>query len=189
MLSPTYFGIKLPFSGSVHSAFWETLNWGAVDRILWMGVLCLVMWCACAPHHETRDRRSLDWDCETWGRYSYMWRKISEWTEFGYYLYYYSYFISCICISHNCCTKSTHSSNITKDLFLLRDRLAMLCSIPLLRTGPQNITKCTTFWVFKNLFPADNSLNSCSANVTESVLFTKCNYKGVKLATVVSTDR
>src|SRR5215510_10575258 len=22
------------------------LNWGAVDRILWMGVLCLVTWCA-----------------------------------------------------------------------------------------------------------------------------------------------
>jgi hypothetical protein len=24
------------------SAFWEMLNWGAFDRILWMGVLCLV---------------------------------------------------------------------------------------------------------------------------------------------------
>jgi hypothetical protein len=32
------FGIKLPSSGSVPSAFWEMLNWGAVDRILWMGV-------------------------------------------------------------------------------------------------------------------------------------------------------
>jgi hypothetical protein len=29
----------------VPSAFWEMLNWGAVDRILWMGVLCLVTWC------------------------------------------------------------------------------------------------------------------------------------------------
>jgi hypothetical protein len=26
-------------SGRVPSAFWEMLNWGAVDRILWMGVL------------------------------------------------------------------------------------------------------------------------------------------------------
>jgi hypothetical protein len=32
------------------SAFWEMLNWGAVDRILWMGVLCLVT-CAHAPRH------------------------------------------------------------------------------------------------------------------------------------------
>jgi hypothetical protein len=34
--------ITLPSSGSVPSAFWERLNWGTVDRILWMGVLCLV---------------------------------------------------------------------------------------------------------------------------------------------------
>jgi hypothetical protein len=27
---------------SVPRAFWEMLNWGAVDRMLWMGVLCLV---------------------------------------------------------------------------------------------------------------------------------------------------
>jgi hypothetical protein len=45
MVAPTCFGIKLPSSGSVPSAFWEILNWGAVDRILWMGVLCLVAWC------------------------------------------------------------------------------------------------------------------------------------------------
>jgi hypothetical protein len=45
------FGITLPSSGSVSSGFWEMLSWGAVDRILWMGVLCLVTWCACAPHH------------------------------------------------------------------------------------------------------------------------------------------
>jgi hypothetical protein len=32
------FGITLPSSGSVPSAFWKMLNWGAVDRILWMGV-------------------------------------------------------------------------------------------------------------------------------------------------------
>jgi hypothetical protein len=44
MVAPTCFGITLPSSGSVPSAFWEMLNWGAVDRILWMGVLCLVMW-------------------------------------------------------------------------------------------------------------------------------------------------
>jgi hypothetical protein len=44
MVAPTCFGITLPSSGSVPSAFWEMLNWGAVDRILWMGVLCLVTW-------------------------------------------------------------------------------------------------------------------------------------------------
>jgi hypothetical protein len=47
MVAPTCFGITLPSSGSVPSAFWEILNRGAVDRILWMGVLCLVTWCAC----------------------------------------------------------------------------------------------------------------------------------------------
>jgi hypothetical protein len=46
MVAPTCFGITLPSSGSVPSAFWEMLNWGAVERILWMGVLCLVVWCA-----------------------------------------------------------------------------------------------------------------------------------------------
>jgi hypothetical protein len=39
-VAPTCFGI----TGSVRSAFWETLSWGAVDRILRMGVLCLVTW-------------------------------------------------------------------------------------------------------------------------------------------------
>jgi hypothetical protein len=39
MVVPTRFDITLPSSGSVPSAFWEVLNWGAVDRILWMGVL------------------------------------------------------------------------------------------------------------------------------------------------------
>jgi hypothetical protein len=47
MVAPTCFSITLPSSGSIPSAFWEMLNWGAVDRILWMGVLYLVMWCAC----------------------------------------------------------------------------------------------------------------------------------------------
>jgi hypothetical protein len=42
MVTPTCFGITLPSSGRVPSAFWEMLNWGAVDRILWMRVLCLV---------------------------------------------------------------------------------------------------------------------------------------------------
>jgi hypothetical protein len=41
MVAPTCFGITLPSSGSVPSAFWEMLNWGVVDRILWMGVLCV----------------------------------------------------------------------------------------------------------------------------------------------------
>jgi hypothetical protein len=45
MVAPTCFGITLPSSGRVPSAFWEMLNWGAVDRILWMSVLCLVTWC------------------------------------------------------------------------------------------------------------------------------------------------
>jgi hypothetical protein len=45
MVAPTCFGITLPFSGSVPSALWKMLNWGEVDRILWMGVLCLVAWC------------------------------------------------------------------------------------------------------------------------------------------------
>jgi hypothetical protein len=44
-LALTCFGITLPSSGSVPSACWEMLSWRAVDRILWMGVLCLVMWC------------------------------------------------------------------------------------------------------------------------------------------------
>jgi hypothetical protein len=39
MVAPTGFGITLPSSGSVPRAFWEMLN-RAVDRILWMGVLC-----------------------------------------------------------------------------------------------------------------------------------------------------
>jgi hypothetical protein len=42
MAAPTCFGITLPSSGSIPSAFWVVLNWGEVDRILWMGVLCLV---------------------------------------------------------------------------------------------------------------------------------------------------
>jgi hypothetical protein len=55
---PACFGITLPASGSVPSAFTEVLNLGAVDRILWMGVLCLVMWCVTisdrlAPRHYT----------------------------------------------------------------------------------------------------------------------------------------
>jgi hypothetical protein len=44
MVLPTCFGITLPSSGSIPSAFWEMLNWGAVNRILWVGVLCLVTW-------------------------------------------------------------------------------------------------------------------------------------------------
>jgi hypothetical protein len=42
MVVPTSFGITLQSSGSVPSAFWEMINWGAVERILWMGVLCLI---------------------------------------------------------------------------------------------------------------------------------------------------
>jgi hypothetical protein len=42
MVSPTCFDITLPSSGSIPSAFWEMLEWGAVVRILWMDVLCIV---------------------------------------------------------------------------------------------------------------------------------------------------
>jgi hypothetical protein len=47
MVATTCFGITLPSSGNVSRAFWEMLNWGAVDKILvlWMDVLCLVAWC------------------------------------------------------------------------------------------------------------------------------------------------
>jgi Na+/H+-dicarboxylate symporter len=41
MVAPTCFGITSSSSGSVPSAFWEMLNWGAVHWILWIGVLCL----------------------------------------------------------------------------------------------------------------------------------------------------
>jgi hypothetical protein len=53
MAAPTCLGITLPSSGSIPSAFWEMLNWGAVDRILQMGVLCLVT-CVCTvyPSHS-----------------------------------------------------------------------------------------------------------------------------------------
>jgi hypothetical protein len=44
MVAPTCFGITLPSLGSTPSAFWQMLNWGAVDSVLWMGVLCLVTW-------------------------------------------------------------------------------------------------------------------------------------------------
>jgi hypothetical protein len=33
MVAPTRFGITLPSSGNIPSAFWEMLNWGAVDKI------------------------------------------------------------------------------------------------------------------------------------------------------------
>jgi hypothetical protein len=52
MVSPTCLGITLPFLGSVPSAFWEMLNWGAVDRILCMGLLCIVTW----KHHVTKHK-------------------------------------------------------------------------------------------------------------------------------------
>jgi hypothetical protein len=45
MVAPTCFGITLPSWGSVPSAVCEMRSWGAVDRILWIGVLCLVTWC------------------------------------------------------------------------------------------------------------------------------------------------
>jgi hypothetical protein len=53
MVAPTCFGITLPSSGSVPTAFWEMLNRGVVDRILWMGMLCLVTWCMAIRDHHT----------------------------------------------------------------------------------------------------------------------------------------
>jgi hypothetical protein len=51
MVAPICFGITLPSSESFPSVFWDMLNWGAVDRILWMGVLCLLTWCV--TRHNT----------------------------------------------------------------------------------------------------------------------------------------
>jgi hypothetical protein len=53
MVVSTRFGITLPSSGSVPGAFWEVLNWGSVNRILWMGVLCLVTWCVQVTKYNT----------------------------------------------------------------------------------------------------------------------------------------
>jgi hypothetical protein len=50
MVAPTYFGITLPSSGSIPSVFWEILNWGAVDRILWRSQI--------ATHHVTRKQQA-----------------------------------------------------------------------------------------------------------------------------------
>jgi hypothetical protein len=60
MVAHTCFGITLPSSGIVSSAFWEMLNWGAVDRILWMGVLCLATWCGAITQHA-HPQYSIDW--------------------------------------------------------------------------------------------------------------------------------
>jgi hypothetical protein len=49
MVSPTCFGITLPSSGIGPSAFWEMLNWGAVDRILWI-----------ATYHTTRQNSPIN---------------------------------------------------------------------------------------------------------------------------------
>jgi hypothetical protein len=53
MVAPACFGITLPSSGSIPSAFWEMLNWEAVDTIVWMGVVCLVT-SEIATHHAIR---------------------------------------------------------------------------------------------------------------------------------------
>jgi hypothetical protein len=58
MVAPTCFGITLPSSGSFPSVLWQILNREAVDRILWMGVLCLVTWCVAIS-----DLRSADTIC------------------------------------------------------------------------------------------------------------------------------
>jgi hypothetical protein len=52
MTALTCFGITLSSSGSISSAFWEMLNWGAVERILWVGGVCLVTWCVAISHPQ-----------------------------------------------------------------------------------------------------------------------------------------
>jgi hypothetical protein len=59
MVAPTCFGITLSSSGSVPSAFWDMLNWGAVDRILWIGVLILVTWCVPTTSLDTRVKEAI----------------------------------------------------------------------------------------------------------------------------------
>jgi hypothetical protein len=54
MVAPTCFGITFPSSGSVPGAFWEMLNWGTVDGILWLGVLFVVTWCVAISYYVTR---------------------------------------------------------------------------------------------------------------------------------------
>jgi hypothetical protein len=64
MVAPTCFGITLLSSGSVLIAFWEMLNWGAVEGILWMGVLCLVTWCSSIKHLSEGTRNApWRWQC------------------------------------------------------------------------------------------------------------------------------
>jgi hypothetical protein len=48
MVAPTCFGITLSSSGSVPSAFWEVLNWTAVDRIYLY--LLLLNWASLRRH-------------------------------------------------------------------------------------------------------------------------------------------
>jgi hypothetical protein len=60
MLSLTCFGITLPSSGNVPSVFWDVLNWVAVARILWMGVLCLVTWCVAISDRHAHPQYSID---------------------------------------------------------------------------------------------------------------------------------
>jgi hypothetical protein len=59
MVAPTCFGNTLPSSGGVPSAFWEMFNWGAVDRILWMGVLRLVAWWVAHPQYPGQSYQTL----------------------------------------------------------------------------------------------------------------------------------
>jgi hypothetical protein len=63
MAAPTCVGITLPSTGSVPSAFWEMLNWGAVDRILWTGVLRLMAWCVTCARPVSR--KSFTYNIET----------------------------------------------------------------------------------------------------------------------------
>jgi hypothetical protein len=59
--------ITLPSSGNVSSAFWEMLNWGATDRILWMGVQCLVTWYAWARVTLNTDvLGGISYTCNVW---------------------------------------------------------------------------------------------------------------------------
>jgi hypothetical protein len=80
MVAPTCFGITLRSSGSVPSAIWEVLNWGAVDTILKMGVLCLVTWCA-SRHWTQHAHPQYSVDCSSIEHLSEGTRNVPWWWQ------------------------------------------------------------------------------------------------------------
>jgi hypothetical protein len=64
-LNWTSLSITLPSSRSVPSVFWEMLNWGAADRIVWMGVLQLVTWCVVIWNRHAHAHPQYPIDCSS----------------------------------------------------------------------------------------------------------------------------